>query len=172
VPPARVGLTTAKSSLKRNRKLRLAQPWASASGGSLRLARPQGSASTSTSEGGLRLARPRPRPQEESPPRPTLGSDRPRHGGVRHYPTPSRLRLRGNKISVPSRLAPVTSNDGSPRASMTTVVLSPLRKQGDVSKVPSAPTVVLLQGSSAPPTATIPRAQGTSTSPTATLACT
>jgi hypothetical protein len=30
---------------------------------------------------------------------------------------------------------------------MTTVVLSPLRKQGDVSKIPAAPTVVLLQGS-------------------------
>jgi hypothetical protein len=55
---------------------------------------------------------------------------------------------------------------------MTTVVLSPLQKQGDVSKVPAAPTAVLLQGSSAPPTATIPRAQGSSTSPTATLACT
>jgi hypothetical protein len=55
---------------------------------------------------------------------------------------------------------------------MTTVVLSPLRKQGDVSKVPTAPTAVLLQGSSAPPTATISRTQGSSTSPTATLACT
>jgi hypothetical protein len=55
---------------------------------------------------------------------------------------------------------------------MTTVVLSPLRKQGDVSKVPAALTAVLLQGSSAPPTATIPRTQGSSTSPTATLACT
>jgi hypothetical protein len=55
---------------------------------------------------------------------------------------------------------------------MTTTVLSPLRKQGDVSKVPTAPTAVLLQGSSAPPTATTPRAQGSSTSPTATLACT
>jgi hypothetical protein len=123
-----VRLTAAESSLRRNRKLRLARPWASASGGSLRLARPQGSApaspsedglrlarpqgspSTSTSEGGLRLARPQgpaststsggivsspdpglnldlgrnrvlarpwPRPQEEPPPRPTLGSDRP-----------------------------------------------------------------------------------------------
>jgi hypothetical protein len=30
---------------------------------------------------------------------------------------------------------------------MTTAVLSPLRKQGDVSKVPAAPTAVLLQGS-------------------------
>jgi hypothetical protein len=55
---------------------------------------------------------------------------------------------------------------------MTTVVLSPLRKQGDVSKVPAAPTAVLLQGSSAPPTATIPRTQGSSTSPIATLSCT
>jgi hypothetical protein len=55
---------------------------------------------------------------------------------------------------------------------MTTVVLNPLRKQGDVSKLPAAPTAVLLQGSSAPPTATLPRTQGSSTSPTATLACT
>jgi hypothetical protein len=55
---------------------------------------------------------------------------------------------------------------------MTMVVLSPLRKQGEVSKVPAAPIVVLLQGSSAPPTATLPRTQGSSTSPTATLACT
>ena len=52
---------------------------------------------------------------------------------------------------------------------MTTAVLSPLRKQGDVSKVP---TVMLLQGSSAPPMATTSHAQGSSTSPTATLACT
>jgi hypothetical protein len=60
----------------------------------------------------------------------------------------------------------------APRVSMTTVVLSPLRKQGDVSKILAAPTAVLLQGSSAPPTATIPRTQGSSTSPTTTLACT
>jgi hypothetical protein len=55
---------------------------------------------------------------------------------------------------------------------MTAVVLSPLRKQGDVSKVLAAPTAMLLQGSSAPLTTTTPRAQGSSTSPTATLACT
>jgi hypothetical protein len=55
---------------------------------------------------------------------------------------------------------------------MTTVVLSPLRKQGDVSKVPAALTVVLLQGSDTSPTTTLPRTQGSSTSPTATLACT
>jgi hypothetical protein len=55
---------------------------------------------------------------------------------------------------------------------MTTVVLSPLRKQGAVSKIPAAPTAVLLQGSGTPPTATIPRTQSSSTSPTATLACT
>jgi hypothetical protein len=78
------------------------------------------------------LARPWPRPQEESPPRPTLGSDRPRHRGY-------------------------------------IITLSLAR---DVSKVPAAPTAVLLQGSSAPPTATTPRAQGSSTSPTTMLACT
>jgi hypothetical protein len=55
---------------------------------------------------------------------------------------------------------------------MTTSILSPLRKQGDVSNIPAAPTAVLLQDSGAPPTATISRAQGSSTSPTATLACT
>jgi hypothetical protein len=55
---------------------------------------------------------------------------------------------------------------------MTTAVLSPLRKQGDVSKVPAAPTAMLLQGSSAPSTVTTPRTQSSSTSPTATLACT
>jgi hypothetical protein len=55
---------------------------------------------------------------------------------------------------------------------MTTVVLSPLQKQGNVSKIPAAPTAMLLQGSGAPPTATLPRTQGSSTSPTATLACT
>jgi hypothetical protein len=130
-------------------------------------------------------ARPQPRPREESRPRPTpasasggvsassdlgLGPTAPR--GIHHYPTLSQLRLRENKTGVPSRLAPVTSNDGSPRASMTTVVLNPLRKQGDVSKLPAAPIVVLLQCSSAPPTAMLPRTQGSSTSPTATLACT
>jgi hypothetical protein len=55
---------------------------------------------------------------------------------------------------------------------MTTAILSPLRKKGNVSKIPAAPTAVLLQGSSTSPTATIPRTQGSSTSPTATLACT
>jgi hypothetical protein len=38
VPPARVRLTIAKLSLRRNRKLRLARPWASTSGGGLHLA--------------------------------------------------------------------------------------------------------------------------------------
>jgi hypothetical protein len=58
VPPGRVRLTTAKLSLRHNRKLRLARPWASTSGGGLHLVRPQGSAPASASEGGLRLARP------------------------------------------------------------------------------------------------------------------
>src|SRR5688572_23351440 len=72
----------------------------------------------------------------------------------------------------PIWLAPVTGNDGSPCASMTLVVLSPLRKQGDVSRIPAAPPAVLLQGSGTSPTATLSRTQGSSTSPTATLACT
>jgi hypothetical protein len=55
---------------------------------------------------------------------------------------------------------------------MTSVVLSPLRKQGDVSRIPAAPPAVLLQGSGTSPTATLSRTQGSSTSPTATLAYT
>jgi hypothetical protein len=62
VPPARVRLTAVKSSLGRHRKLRLARPQGSDSTSTpedgLRLARPQGSDSTSTPEDGLRLARP------------------------------------------------------------------------------------------------------------------
>jgi hypothetical protein len=46
----------------------------------------------------------------------------------------------------------------------------PLRKQGYVSKDPTAPTAVLLQGSRAPPTATTPHEQGSNTSPLDTLA--
>jgi hypothetical protein len=52
------------------------------------------------------------------------------------------------------------------------VVLSPLRKQGDVSRIPAAPPAVLLEGSGTSPTATLSRTQGSSTSPTSTLACT
>jgi hypothetical protein len=55
---------------------------------------------------------------------------------------------------------------------MTSVVLSPLRKQGDVSRISAASPAVLLQGSGTSPTATLSRTQGSSTSPTATLACT
>jgi hypothetical protein len=55
---------------------------------------------------------------------------------------------------------------------MTTVALSPLRKQGDVSRIPAALTAVLLQGSGTSPTATLSPTQGSSTSLTATLACT
>jgi hypothetical protein len=53
---------------------------------------------------------------------------------------------------------------------MTSVVLNPLRKQGDVSRIPAASTIVLLQGSSTSPTATLSRTHGSSTSPTAMLA--
>jgi hypothetical protein len=87
-------------------------------------------------------------------------------------PYPYLAQATGGQDRRPIWLAPVTSNDGSPRASMTTVVLSPLRKQGDVSKISAAPTAVLLQGLGTSPTATLPCTQGSSTSPTATLACT
>jgi hypothetical protein len=72
----------------------------------------------------------------------------------------------------PIWLVPVKQVMMTPPCSMTTEVLSPLQKQGDVSKDPIAPTVVLLQGSSAPPTATTSHEQGAKTSPTATSACT
>jgi hypothetical protein len=52
------------------------------------------------------------------------------------------------------------------------VVLSPLRKQGDVSRIPAAPPAALLQGSGTSPTAKLSRTQSSSTSLTATLACT
>jgi hypothetical protein len=55
---------------------------------------------------------------------------------------------------------------------MTSVVLSLLRKQGDVSKIPAAPPGVLLQGSGTSPVATLSRTQGSRISPAATLACT
>jgi hypothetical protein len=54
---------------------------------------------------------------------------------------------------------------------MTTAALSPLRKQGDVSKDSTAPTAILLQGSSAPLMATTSHEQGDKTSPAATTAC-
>jgi hypothetical protein len=104
----------------------------------LRLARPQASASASASGEGLRLglslnlgrshnlARPQPRPQEKSLPRPTLASDQLRYRGyIITLPLASCLRLRKNKTGVPSKVTLVTGNDGSPRASMTSVALKP-----------------------------------------------
>jgi hypothetical protein len=55
---------------------------------------------------------------------------------------------------------------------MTTTALSPLRKQGDVSKDSTAPIAVLPQGPCAPPMATTSHEQGAKTSLTATTACT
>jgi hypothetical protein len=43
-------------------------------------------------------------------------------------------------------------NDGAPSATMTPVALSPLRQQGDVSRILAALPAVLLQGSGASPT--------------------
>jgi hypothetical protein len=188
-----VRLKTAKFSLRRNKKLRLAQPQGSAttsaSEGGLRLARPQGSPSTSASEGGLRLARPQGSASTSasgritSSPDPGLGLRRSlclarswartdRATGDTSLPYPCLAQATGEQDRRPIWFALVTSNDGSPRASMTTVVLNPLRKQGDVSKIPAATTAVLLQGSSTSLTATLSPTQGSSTSPTVTLACT
>jgi hypothetical protein len=55
---------------------------------------------------------------------------------------------------------------------MTSVVLSPLQKQGDINRVPAAPPAVSLRGSGTSLTATLSSTQGSSISPTATLACT
>jgi hypothetical protein len=55
---------------------------------------------------------------------------------------------------------------------MTLVALSPLRQQGDVSRIPAALLAVLLQDSGAPPAATPSHVQGPSSPPTTTLACT
>jgi hypothetical protein len=92
--------------------------------------------------------RPQPRPREESHPRPTSASDRLRY---RRYiitlPLASYLRLWRNKTGVPSKVTPVTGNDGSPRAPMTSVALNPQQKQGNVSMIHAAPPAMLLQGS-------------------------
>jgi hypothetical protein len=72
------------------------------------------------------LARAQPRPQEKSPPRPTWASDRLRYRGyIITLLLSSCLRLRRNKTGVPSKVTPVTGNDGSPRAPMTLVALKP-----------------------------------------------
>jgi hypothetical protein len=99
-----------------------------------------------------------------------LGSDRPRRGGYIITLPLASSGYEGTRLAS-IWLTPVTGNDGSPRASMTSVVLSPLWKQGDVSRIPAAPPDVLLQGSGTSPTATLSRTQGPSASPTATLAC-
>jgi hypothetical protein len=121
-------MTTAKSSLRRNRKLRLARPWASASGGGLRLARPQGSAPASASEGGLRLARPQGGSQAP------YGSPLRKQGDVSKVPAAptARRRQQGDVSKVPAR-------------SMTTTVLKPptearRRQQGPGSPDSSAST--------------------------------
>jgi hypothetical protein len=72
------------------------------------------------------LARAQPRPQEKSPPRPTWASDRLHYRGyIITLLLASCLRLRRNKTGVPSKVTPVTGNDGSPCAPMTPVALKP-----------------------------------------------
>jgi hypothetical protein len=141
--------STTEFGLRRNRKLRLARPHAPASGGGLRLARPPDSASTSVTRGiasspdpdlkrSLRLARPWAR------------TDRANRG----YIITLSLASSGYKEQDrrPIWLTPAMGNDGAPSATMTPVALSPLRQQGDVSRILAALPAVLLQGSGASPT--------------------
>jgi hypothetical protein len=131
--------STTEFDLGHNMKLRLARPQAPASGGSLRLARPPDSTSTSVSGGiasspdpslglkrSLRLARP------------WAWTDRANRG----YIITLSLASSGYKEQDrrPIWLTPATSNDGAPRATMTPVALSPLRQQDHCRTVSCAPT--------------------------------
>jgi hypothetical protein len=89
-----------------------------------------------------------------------------------HYPTPSWLRLRETRPASHLARSARQSNDGAPHALRRWRLSAPLRKQEDVSKESTAPTVVLPPGFSAPPTATTPHEPGAKTSPAATMACT
>jgi hypothetical protein len=146
--------STTEFDLGRNRKLRLTRPQAPASGGGLRLARPPDLASTSVSGGiasspdpGLGLKR------SLCLARPWARTDRANRG----YIITLSLASSGYKEQDrrPIWLTPATGNDGAPRATMTPVALSPLRQQGDVSRILAASPAVLLQGSGASPTATL-----------------
>jgi hypothetical protein len=120
------------------------------------LARPQDSASTSVSGGiasspdpGLGLKR------SLRLTRPWARTDRANRG----YIITLSLASSGYKEQDrrPIWLTLTTGNDGAARATMTLVALSPLRQQGDVSRILAALPAVLLQGSGASPTATLSR---------------
>jgi hypothetical protein len=81
-------------------------------------------------------------------PRPTWASDRLRcRGYIITLLLASRLRLRRNKTGVPSKVTPVTGNDGSPRAPMTSDCSQPPTEARQRQRDPCRPTAVLLQGS-------------------------
>jgi hypothetical protein len=143
------------------------RPQARASGGGLRLARPLDSASggiPSSPDPGLGLKR------SLRLARPWARTDRANRG----YIITLSLASSGYKEQDrrPIWLTPATGNDGAASATMTPVALSPLRQQGDISRILAALPVVLLQDSGASPTATLPRVQGSSSPQTATMACT
>jgi hypothetical protein len=141
---------------------------------------------------GLGLGRrspPRPTPGlglgKKSPPRPTSASGRLCYMGyIIALLLASCLRLRRNKTGVPSKVTPVTGNDGSPRAPMTSDCSQPPTEAREHQQDPcrtasyastglKAPLrrarLYLYRAQGAPPTATLAhRAQGAS--PPATLA--
>jgi hypothetical protein len=141
VPPARVRLTAAESSLRRHRKLRLARPWASASGEVSASpdprarppprprkvvsaspdprARPQPRPRKVVSASPDPRARPQPRPRAESGPHPTPASA---SGGVSASPAlgSDRPHRRGYIITLPLASSGYegtrpASHPGSPR---------------------------------------------------------
>jgi hypothetical protein len=94
------------------------------------------------------LARPQPRPQEKSPPHPTSASDRLRYRGyIITLLLASCLRLRRNKTGVPSKVTPVTGNDGSPRAPMTSDCSQPPTEARERQQHPCRTARYALQGS-------------------------
>jgi hypothetical protein len=124
MPPARVRLTAAESSLRRHRKLRLARPWASASG--------EVSASPDP------RARPPPRPQEKSPPRPTPGLgldlDLGRWSLPRPTPGPG-LNLDLGRNRVLARPRPRPQEESPPRPTLDS---DPPRHRGYIITLPLA----------------------------------
>jgi hypothetical protein len=86
--------------------------------------------------------------RRRSPPRPTWASDRQRYRGyIITLLLASCLRLRRNKTGVPSKVTPVTGNDGSLRAPMTSDCSQPPTEARKRQQDPCRPTAVLLQGS-------------------------
>jgi hypothetical protein len=186
-----VRLTATKSSLGRHRNLCLARPQGSDSTSPRTMisASPDPRARTRPRLGRRSPPRPTPRlglslySRRRSPPRrtPGLGLSLDLEGvttslepttpqGEAIITLPLASPVYGEQDRRPIWLAPVKQVMMAPCVLHDNGGSQPLRKQGYVSKDLTAPTAVLLQGSSAPPTTTTPHEHSSSTSPTATSA--